>query len=76
MHKEICPTCNGEGKQYKMLGSEINRCSTCWGTTFIETENVFTFVREYEARSKDGHLLWSFVRPNDPTIYITEVEEN
>lgn len=76
MRKEICPTCAGHGIEYKMLGSERNRCTTCWGTGFIETENIFTFIREYETRTKNGNLVWSFSRPNDPTIYLVEVEEN
>lgn len=75
MHREVCSTCNGEGKEYKMLGSEVVRCSTCWGSGFIETENIFTFVTDYKTRTKEGKLLWSFVRLNDPTLYIVEVEE-
>jgi DnaJ-class molecular chaperone len=76
MHKEVCPICDGTRVEHKMLGSETVRCQTCWGTGFIETENIFTFVREYEARSKNGNLVWSFVRINDPTLYIVEFEEN
>lgn len=75
MHREVCPQCEGEGKVYRMLGSEVYRCPVCWGAGVITTEDVFTFQHDLGPGKKEGTRLWSFCRPNDPIVYLVDVEE-